>query len=314
MLFRFIRSPIHLVHPRPSSQPSNISSYPSSALSLAKMFAGNRRSFSLVFAAVAAILVCSSGILAQTPSAAINATSSPSSSSSQSQSQSSPSSSSASSSAPVQQASSNFSLPGGAVTAAWPSGLVLQTSVPYQMEDVDLKDIDLPKFSYHLANESVATRKSLCARQTSFCSTAGCTNPDKSHLSENFCNEDTLATRCTCSKGGESNLQQSNWPVQLADCQNRANACSQACWSPNVSIQDRNSCRNICDKTFRQSCGTPGMVSANYAVDKESQKPSGNLIQGGDASGSLGHLRDMMSTVGLMAVVTITASLIATLT
>lgn len=174
------------------------------------------------------------------------------------------------------------------------------------MSNVNWDDLDLPDFSYSLGNESLSTRQALCDRQTRFCGTAGCKQTGAT-VKENFCNVDTLAARCSCSKG-DSNLDQSNWPVQLADCQNRANACIEACWAPATSVQKRNSCRDTCDKTFRQSCGTPGMVSANYAVSKESQKPSGKLIQGGSASGALHAVKasgGLAIAVGAVAAFTI---------
>lgn len=248
---------------------------------------------------VALLVVASAGVIAQSSSGSSSSSSAATSSSTNTSASSASSSSSSSTSAQSQTptASSNYSLPSPSATASWPAGLVLQSSVPYQLPTMDWDELatELPEFSYHLANESLSTRQSICNRQTSFCATAGCADSTAT-VKENFCNVETLAARCSCSKG-DSNLDQANWPVQLADCQNRANACSSACWSPATSVEKRNSCRDTCDKTFRQSCGTPGMVSANYAVAKESQTPSYTLIQGGNASGALTFFKPALSLV-----------------
>lgn len=96
----------------------------------------------------------------------------------------------------------------------------------------------------------------------------------------------SLATRCTCNKG-DSALSQYQWPVQMADCQNRASACTQSCWDPaTTSIENRQSCLSTCSSTLRDSCSTPGQVAANYAVSKRGQTPSYVIVQGGTASGA----------------------------
>lgn len=210
-----------------------------------------------------------------------------------------------SSRAAVATASSNFTLPSGAATASWPDGLVLPSSVPYSIPHMDLDALGLPSSlkNYHLANETLATRQTICDRQTKWCDTAGCAEADAS-INENFCDRDTMATRCTCSKGA-SLLPQYAWPVQVADCQNRASACSQACWDRSLSTSERNSCISNCSNNLRSTCSTPGQVSANYAVSKRGDKPSYALIQGGSANAA--------AHVGLpnAAVVMVAVSLVA---
>ena len=77
----------------------------------------------------------------------------------------------------------------------------------------------------------------------------------------------------------------------MADCQNRASACTQSCWDPaTTSIENRQSCLSTCSSTLRDSCSTPGQVAANYAVSKRGQTPSYTIVQGGTASGAAAML------------------------
>lgn len=201
-------------------------------------------------------------------------------------------------------ASSNFTLPAGATTATWPSGRAVPSSVPYNMQIMNLANLSIPAYEYSLASEGSSMRQALCDRQTSWCSTAGCAEAGAT-VTENFCETDTLASRCTCSKG-KSNLNQYNWPVQMADCQNRASACTQACWAQGVS-SNHQQCISNCNSILRNSCSTPGQISANYAVSKRGQSPPLGLMQGGDASGALKTLQGRQVGVVLgFAVVAVT--------
>ncbi|CAO1623422.1 unnamed protein product [Parajaminaea phylloscopi] len=245
-------------------------------------------------AAVAALLLVSASVSAQSSASAQSAVGSAASVASSSSSRSSVQSGSSStavaaSSAALPTASSNFTLPSGAATATWPAGLVLQSSVPYTLPQFDLEDLNLPAAlaHYHLSNETLSTRQAICDRQTKWCATAGCAEAG-AKINENFCDPTTMGTRCTCNKGA-SLLDQHAWPVQVADCQNRANACTQACWNPSTNVGDRNACISNCAKTLRETCSTPGQISANYAVAKEGDKPSYALMQGGSANGVLGR-------------------------
>ncbi|UZJ53967.1 hypothetical protein CBS101457_003287 [Exobasidium rhododendri] len=176
-------------------------------------------------------------------------------------------------------ASSNFTLPSATATATWPASFVIQSSNPYAVMDIDISN--LPTVSYNLLNESASSREVICSQQTKFCSTAGCADPSAT-VSVNFCNPDTMGTRCSCDKGS-SNLQQWKWPVQLSDCLNRGNACSTACLIPGGSTAQRTACKDACNNQLSTTCGFPGQYSANYAVSKENQKPSLAMIQGGTA-------------------------------
>ena len=147
------------------------------------------------------------------------------------------------------------------------------------MSDVVLDN--MPDFTYSLLNESVATRQSVCDQQTHFCQVAGCATPNAT-INENFCNVETMGTRCTCNKG-DSNLQQWKWPVQKMDCLMRGGVCGQACTQPDTSIAQRSACKDACDNNFRNTCGLPGQYSANYAVSKQNQKPALAMVQGGTA-------------------------------
>lgn len=92
----------------------------------------------------------------------------------------------------------------------------------------------------------------------------------------------------------------------MADCQNRASACTQSCWNPaETSIQDRQACLKTCSQTLRDSCSTPGQVAANYAVSKEGQKPNYDIVQGGSASGAMGLVagKGVTAAVAIMAAV-----------
>lgn len=252
---------------------------------------------------LAAAQVSAQGSTASSSVVSSSATRSSSSSSSRAPAASSSSSSSAAAatSSAFATASSNFTLPAGAATATWPSGLVLQSSVPYSMPEVDLKELNLPASlaNYHLANETATNRQAICDRQTRWCATAGCIETGAT-VKENFCDADTLATRCTCSKGASS-LQQYAWPVQVADCQNRASACTQLCWEPSTQLSDRNTCINNCSKNLRATCSTPGQVSANYAVSKRGDKPSYAMIQGGTANGASSGVLPHFAAVAVAA-------------
>jgi hypothetical protein len=176
-------------------------------------------------------------------------------------------------------ASSNFTLPSATATATWPTNFTIQTSVPYVLTEIDTAN--LPDFTWDLLNETAASRAIICSQQTKFCSTAGCADAGAT-INENFCNADTMGTRCTCDKGS-SNLQQWKWPVQMSDCLNRGSACSTACQQPGVSTAERTACKEACSSQLSSTCGFPGQYSANYAVDKVNQKPNLAMIQGGSA-------------------------------
>lgn len=131
---------------------------------------------------------------------------------------------------------------------------------------------------YSLTNESAGTRASICAQQTAFCAKAGCATAGAT-VKENFCNSDTMASRCSCTKG-DSNLPYYHWPVALADCTNRALACSMGCTSPQVSTADKASCQSDCNTMLRATCGTPGQIAADYTTSSVSDTPSLGYVQG----------------------------------
>ena len=184
-----------------------------------------------------------------------------------------------SSSASVRTASSNFTLPSATATATWPANFVIQGSNPYSMQSVETTD--LPTFYWSLQNESTTSRELICAQQTKFCDTAGCAE-EGAMVNVNFCNTETMGTRCTCDKGS-SNLQQWKWPVQMSDCLTRGSACNNACMQPGGTTAERQACKTACNSAFSDTCGFPGQYAANYAVDKENQKPGMTMVQGGTA-------------------------------
>ncbi|PWN33759.1 uncharacterized protein FA14DRAFT_161448 [Meira miltonrushii] len=176
-------------------------------------------------------------------------------------------------------ASSNFTLPNPTASATFPPGFVMQSSVPFVYTDVDTAN--LPKINYSLLNETVAQRQIICSQQTKFCSTAGCADAD-AKIKENFCDVDTMAIMCTCTKGS-TNLKQWNWPAQFQDCLRRGNTCTNACQLPGGTTQARNDCKDACTKSFGGTCGFANQYSANYAVSKPGQKPNLQMVQGGTA-------------------------------
>jgi hypothetical protein len=106
----------------------------------------------------------------------------------------------------------------------------------------------------------------------------------------NFCDVDTLASRCTCDKGA-SNLQQWKWPVQFSDCLARATTCADMCSIPGGTTAQRTACKSACQTNFRDTCGMPGQYSANYAVAKSGDKPNLDMMQGGTAGDGAAFLR-----------------------
>lgn len=197
----------------------------------------------------------------------------------------------------VSSASSNYTLPSASQTATWPSGLAIQSSVPYNLASVDLDDLDIPTFYYNLINETQSYREDLCTRQVKFCSTAGCASASSgATIKENYCTVTTMATRCSCSSG-DSNLPQYHWPVELADCQNRASACTSACMQI-TTISDQSTCKTNCQNVFRNSCGLPGQIAADYSTEKANDTPEYSYIQGGTASSGAMSGRRVAALVG----------------
>lgn len=195
-------------------------------------------------------------------------------------------------------ASSNFTLPTPDATATWNPALVIQNSSPYVLTAVDTADI--PTINWNLLNHTQDQRQLICDQQTQFCQTAGCKDADAT-IKDNFCNVDTMATKCSCTKG-DANLQQYNWPVQFADCTGRSTACTDDCLKPGGSSAERVACREACQKSFSASCGLPGQYAANYAVDKSSQKPKLAMIQGGTAADSVGRIAFSSALVASLAI------------
>lgn len=200
-------------------------------------------------------------------------------------------------------ASSNFTLPKPDATAAWNPALVVQSSNPYVMQVVDTAD--MPTINWNLLNHTQQQRQIICDQQTSFCQTAGCKEAGAT-IKDNFCNVDTMATKCSCTKG-DANLQQYNWPVQFADCTGRSTTCTDDCMKPGGTTAERTACRDSCHQNFASTCGLPGQYAANYAVDKESQKPKLGMIQGGTAADSVSRVAVSSALVGTLAVAAVIA-------
>ncbi|CEH16556.1 hypothetical protein CBOM_06494 [Ceraceosorus bombacis] len=207
--------------------------------------------------------------------------------------------SAAATSAANRTASSNFTLPSATATAPWVANLVVQQSNPYVFQQLDTTD--LPTLNWNLANETVINREAICAQQTKFCATAGCAE-EGAVIKENFCDVQNLGTRCTCDKGA-TNLSQYKWPVQFADCLNRATACGDACALPGGTTAARTACKKACQSNFRETCGLPGQYSANYAVNKQGDKPNLKMIQGGSAGDSANAVRTSVATLFAAAAV-----------
>lgn len=226
-----------------------------------------RTSFSSLLAVMATIAVSVQGQSSSSSSRASSAASS-----------STASASASGNSTSSLTASSNFTLPNPTASASFPPGFVMQSSVPFVYTDVDTAN--LPKINYSLLNETVAQRQIICSQQTKFCSTAGCADAD-AKIKDNFCDVDTMAIMCTCTKGS-TNLKQWNWPAQFQDCLRRGNTCTNACALPGGTTQERNDCKDACTKSFGGTCGFANQYSANYAVSKQGQKPNA-MVQGGSA-------------------------------
>ncbi|PWN19731.1 hypothetical protein BCV69DRAFT_313478 [Microstroma glucosiphilum] len=181
-------------------------------------------------------------------------------------------------------ASSNYTIPSGASSATFPANFSYATSTPYQMNAVNVltlaSELPVPVY-YSLTNESAGTRSSICAQQTAFCAKAGCAASGAT-VKENFCNLETMASRCSCSTG-DSNLAYYHWPVAVADCLNRALACSMACASPQVSVAEKSDCQSGCNTMLRSTCGTPGQIAADYETKSASDTPSLTYVQGATA-------------------------------
>lgn len=203
----------------------------------------------------------------------------------------------AASSSTVRTASSNFTLPSATATATLPPNFVMQSSVPYVLSAMDTSN--LPAFEYTLLNESAITRQLVCDQQTQFCKTAGCANVNAT-INENFCNVDTMGTRCSCNKGS-SNLQQWNWPVQMQDCLSRGSACTTACSQPGSTTLTRSACTTACNNAFSNSCGTPGQLTASYAVNKVNDKPALTMVQGGTAGDGALSLKAATGALSIVA-------------
>lgn len=196
----------------------------------------------------------------------------------------------------VTTASSNFTLPSATATATIPAGFVVQSSVPYAMQALDV--VNLPTIYFDLLNETEASRTIICNQQTQFCATAGCADVG-AKVNENFCNPDTMGVRCSCDKGS-SNLKQWQWPVQMSDCLLRGSACNTACMIPGGSTEQRTACKAACSSQFSSTCGFPGQYSANYAVSKKSEKPGLTMVQGGSAGDGALSLK---AVTGVMSIV-----------
>lgn len=98
--------------------------------------------------------------------------------------------------------------------------------------------------------QDTVTKQMLCDQQESWCTKAGCEDPE-AKVDDNFCNPETMASRCTCSKG-KSLLSEYNWPVSSNDCTLRNTMCLNACKDVRTtSVADRSACVDKCNSTFR---------------------------------------------------------------
>ncbi|KDN51333.1 hypothetical protein K437DRAFT_254921 [Tilletiaria anomala UBC 951] len=163
----------------------------------------------------------------------------------------------------------------------WPKSIPLQQSVQYVMPSYDLSK--LPKFTWSLANESFTLRTSICGMQVDFCKKAGCdaaVGAKETKVADNFCDQVTLASKCTCS-GGISRLQKFQWPVMTQDCRFRGQACRNQCMYGGTLTNQMPSCIAACNNVFGMQCGLPGQMAANYVVNRKGEKPNLVLTQGG---------------------------------
>ncbi len=233
-------------------------------------------------------------------------------SSASAQSSSNASSSSAAASRPSTSAgATNFTY-----QVNWPARIAPLNATTYAAPKmVDLSK--MPNMHWSLLNESSVVRQTVCAQQISFCDKAGCDvaqggKPEDAKVHDNFCEPESMATKCTCS-GGTSRLQQYQWPVQTSDCRLRGQACRDVCcewdqpspvgilgWlcahadptsSPpsnskvygGTATAEMPSCLANCDSLFGMACGLDGQISANYAVMSRKDTPSLAMMQGGSS-------------------------------
>ncbi|KAE8216032.1 hypothetical protein CF319_g3185 [Tilletia indica] len=155
----------------------------------------------------------------------------------------------------------------------------------------------LPNFSWNLLNVTDIQRNILCAQQTKFCTSSGCQD-NTANITINFCNNQTLASRCACNTGATV-MKQSDWPLELADCQGRGSACKATCFQSQYS-GNLLACQQACQKTYTDTCATDNQVAADYSVMKQGDKPSYALITGGSAGSVPGaaSVRFLMPSVG----------------
>ncbi|KAK0553525.1 hypothetical protein OC846_000847 [Tilletia horrida] len=138
----------------------------------------------------------------------------------------------------------------------------------------------LPTFSYTLLNETDIEKGVLCQQQTKYCAMSGCQDAN-ANITINFCNNQTMASRCACGTGATI-ITQSSWPIEFADCRNRGLTCKQTCFQLQYA-SNLQSCQAACDQAYTATCATPGQIAADYSVMKQGDKPSYALITGGTA-------------------------------
>ncbi|CAD6889008.1 unnamed protein product [Tilletia controversa] len=181
------------------------------------------------------------------------------------------------------------------IPATVASTLVLVTMAISQSNAQDSSA--LPSFSWNLMNTTQTQRDILCVQQKKYCSMSGCED-NSANITLNFCNAQTLGARCACNAGA-TEMKQSDWPIELADCQGRGLACKATCFQAQYS-SNLQTCQQACDKTYTSTCATDSQFAADYSVMKENDKPSYAMIVGGTAGSVPGaaSMRALMPSVG----------------
>ncbi|KAH8550554.1 hypothetical protein BGW37DRAFT_497371 [Umbelopsis sp. PMI_123] len=124
-----------------------------------------------------------------------------------------------------------------------------------------------PSTNWTILQLDAGERTSLCARQTSYCSTL-CGSPTAA--STNFCNATTMAWNCICSNGNNSSNGTYLDPVPFAECTGKEVACQGACPADST----RATCVQTCTNYY--ACGTSNAPPSYLQTANANEQPSYN--------------------------------------
>ncbi|KAI8364673.1 uncharacterized protein BYT42DRAFT_165230 [Radiomyces spectabilis] len=124
-------------------------------------------------------------------------------------------------------------------------------------------NIGLPVRFWSILELDETRRSKICNQQIAFC-TEECGGPNST--TSNFCNTTTMAWGCSC-QNKVPDCPPYQWPVTVAECNGRDEACQQGC---NYGVT-KDLCIKGCHRYFK--CNQPGSTPSYLQTSRPDQIP-----------------------------------------